>query len=70
VTGNFIYLVTIWIIPVLIAIIFHEAAHGFVAHLLGDDTARRLGRVSFNPLKAASESAVAHAQFSEPKSSL
>jgi Zn-dependent protease len=30
---------------------FHEAAHGFVAHLLGDDTAWRLGRVSFNPLK-------------------
>jgi len=31
VTSNFIYLATIWIIPVLIAIIFHEAAHGFVA---------------------------------------
>jgi Zn-dependent protease len=51
VTSNFIYLATIWIIPVLIAITFHEAAHGFVAHLLGDDTAWRLGRVSFNPLK-------------------
>jgi Zn-dependent protease len=36
---------------VIIAITFHEAAHGFVAHLLGDDTAWRLGRVSFNPLK-------------------
>jgi hypothetical protein len=43
-----IYLVTIWVIPVIIAITFHEAAHGFVAHLLGDDTAWRLGRVSFN----------------------
>jgi hypothetical protein len=51
VTSNFIYLATIWIIPVLIAITFHEATHGFVAHLLGDDTAWRLGRVSFNPLK-------------------
>ena len=50
-SSNFIYLATIWIIPVLIAITFHEAAHGFVAHLLGDDTAWRLGRVSFNPLK-------------------
>jgi len=30
---------------------FHEAAHGYVAHLLGDDTAWRLGRVSFNPFK-------------------
>ena len=50
-TTNVIYLVTIWVIPVLIAVTFHEAAHGFVAHLLGDDTAWRLGRVSFNPLK-------------------
>ena len=46
-----IYLVTTWAIPVIVAITFHEAAHGFVAHLLGDDTAWRLGRVSFNPAK-------------------
>jgi Zn-dependent protease len=46
-----IYLATVWALPVIIAITFHEAAHGFVAHLLGDDTAWRLGRVSFNPLK-------------------
>ena len=46
-----IYLVTIWVLPVIIAITFHEAAHGFVAHLLGDDTAWRLGRVSFNPVR-------------------
>jgi Zn-dependent protease len=38
-------------IPVLVAITFHEAAHGLAAHLLGDDTAWQLGRVSFNPLK-------------------
>jgi Zn-dependent protease len=50
-TGNAIYLVTIWAIPVIVAITFHEAAHGFVAHLLGDDTAWWLGRVSFNPAK-------------------
>ena len=50
-TAHIIYLATIWAIPVIIAITFHEAAHGFVAHLLGDDTAWRLGRVSFNPLK-------------------
>jgi Zn-dependent protease len=50
-TADAVYLATIWIIPVLIAITFHEAAHGYVAHLLGDDTAWRLGRVSFNPLK-------------------
>ena len=50
-TANLIYLATTWVIPVIIAVTFHEAAHGFVAHLLGDDTAWRLGRVSFNPLK-------------------
>src|SRR5580692_1585406 len=43
--------VSVWLLPVLIAVTFHEAAHGFVAHLLGDDTAWRLGRVSFNPFK-------------------
>ena len=46
-----IYLATVWVLPVIIAITFHEAAHGFVAHLLGDNTAWRLGRVSLNPLK-------------------
>ncbi len=40
-----------WVIPVIIAITFHEAAHGFVALMFGDDTAWRLGRVSLNPLK-------------------
>ena len=50
-SSNVVYLATIWAIPVIIAITFHEAAHGFVAHLLGDDTAWRLGRVSFNPAK-------------------
>ena len=45
------YEISIWLLPVLIAVTFHEAAHGFVAHLLGDDTAWRLGKVSFNPLK-------------------
>jgi Zn-dependent protease len=43
--------ISIWLLPILIAVTFHEAAHGFVAHLLGDDTAWRLGRVSFNPFK-------------------
>jgi Zn-dependent protease len=45
------YQVSVWLLPVLIAVTFHEAAHGFVAHLLGDDTAYREGRVSFNPFK-------------------
>jgi Zn-dependent protease len=51
VIANAIYLATIWAIPVITAVTFHEAAHGFAAHLLGDDTAWRLGRVSFNPVK-------------------
>src|SRR6266853_1764656 len=46
-----IFLVSIWAIPVIVAITFLEAAHGFVARLLGDDTASRLGRVSLNPLR-------------------
>jgi Zn-dependent protease len=40
-----------WVIPVIIAITFHEAAHGFVARACGDETAWRLGRVTLNPLK-------------------
>lgn len=49
--ANIVYLATIWVLPVIVAITFHEAAHGYVAHLLGDDTAWKLGRVTFNPLK-------------------
>ena len=49
--SNPIYLATIWVIPVIIAITFHEAAHGFVVYLLGDYTAWRLGLVSFDPVK-------------------
>jgi Zn-dependent protease len=42
---------TTWILPIIFAVTFHEAAHGFVANRLGDDTAKREGRVTFNPLK-------------------
>ena len=42
---------SVWILPVLIAITLHEAAHGFVAWRLGDDTAYQKGRVTFNPLR-------------------
>ena len=42
---------SVWVIPVVIAITFHEAAHGWVADRLGDDTARRRGRVTLNPLR-------------------
>jgi Zn-dependent protease len=46
-----IYDLSVWILPLIIAITFHEAAHGFVAHAFGDNTAWQLGRVTFNPLK-------------------
>jgi Zn-dependent protease len=46
-----LYDISVWVVPLVIAITFHEAAHGFVAHQLGDNTAWDLGRVSFNPLK-------------------
>ena len=49
--GPLLYMISIWALPAIIAITFHEAAHGFAARLLGDDTAWRLGRVTFNPLK-------------------
>jgi Zn-dependent protease len=45
------YQLSVWVLPLIIAITFHEAAHGFVAHRLGDDTAYVLGRVSFNPIR-------------------
>jgi Zn-dependent protease len=48
---DFVYIISIWLLPVLIAITFHEAAHGYVARYLGDETASRLGRVSLNPLR-------------------
>ncbi|CCQ73626.1 site-2 protease family protein [Magnetospira sp. QH-2] len=44
-------LAAIWTVPILLAVTLHEAAHGWVAWKLGDDTAKRLGRVTFNPIK-------------------
>jgi Zn-dependent protease len=46
-----LYTLSVWVIPLVIAITFHEAAHGFVAYRFGDDTAWKLGRVSFNPIR-------------------
>ncbi len=49
--GLSLYGLSTWIIPLVIAITFHEAAHGYVARLFGDRTAWLQGRVTFNPLK-------------------
>lgn len=44
-------LIIIWAIPVFFAIVLHEIAHGYVACLLGDDTAKTAQRLSLNPIK-------------------
>lgn len=49
--SGILFNISVWVLPALTAITFHEAAHGFVAWKLGDDTAYRLGRVSFNPIR-------------------
>jgi Zn-dependent protease len=50
-SGISLYTLSVWVLPLVIAITFHEAAHGFVAYRFGDNTAWKLGRVSFNPLR-------------------
>jgi Zn-dependent protease len=46
-----VYEASTWVLPVVFAVTLHEAAHGFVAHRCGDDTAWQAGRVTANPLK-------------------
>ncbi len=42
---------SVWFLPIVIAITLHEAAHAWMAERCGDNTARMLGRVTFNPIK-------------------
>ena len=42
--------IALWALPVLVAIIFHEVSHGWVAYRLGDPTAARMGRLTLNPI--------------------
>lgn len=49
--SDIIYKIAVWLIPLTIAIVFHEVAHGWVARANGDMTAARLGRLSLNPIK-------------------
>ena len=42
---------SVWLLPLVLSITLHEAAHGFAALRLGDDTALRMGRISANPLR-------------------
>jgi Zn-dependent protease len=49
--GGLLQQISVFALPAIFAITLHEAAHGFVADKLGDDTARRAGRVTFNPIR-------------------
>ena len=49
--NNLIQTVLIYALPVLFSITIHEAAHGYVARYLGDNTAYMMGRVTLNPVK-------------------
>ena len=46
---EFLWQLSIWAFPVLVAIVFHEVAHGWVANRLGDPTAAMMGRLTLNP---------------------
>jgi Zn-dependent protease len=43
--------ISAWVLPVLLAVVLHEVAHGWVAGHFGDPTARQMGRLTLNPLK-------------------
>jgi Zn-dependent protease len=43
--------IALFVIPIIVAITFHEAAHGFVALWCGDDTAKQAGRLTLNPIR-------------------
>ncbi|SEH24841.1 site-2 protease family protein [Magnetospirillum fulvum] len=43
--------IAVWALPVILAVTLHEAAHGYAARAMGDDTAERMGRISLNPLR-------------------
>lgn len=49
--GDLIFKISAWVVPVILAITLHEAAHGYAALRFGDDTALRAGRISFNPIR-------------------
>jgi Zn-dependent protease len=50
-TGSLPWTIATWLVPLVIAIVFHEVAHGWVANAFGDPTARLRGRLTFNPVK-------------------
>lgn len=49
--ANILHAASVWVIPVLSAVVLHELAHGLMADALGDRTARLAGRLTLNPVK-------------------
>jgi Zn-dependent protease len=49
--SDIVYQIAVWLVPLVIAIVFHEVAHGLVARRLGDRTAEERGRLTLNPIK-------------------
>ncbi|WP_405051849.1 site-2 protease family protein [Sphingomonas sp.] len=45
------YQIATWLVPLIIAIVFHEVAHGLVARRFGDPTAAEQGRLTLNPIR-------------------
>lgn len=48
---NLVQKIAIWALPIIFGVTIHEAAHGYMAHKLGDDTAYLMGRITLNPIK-------------------
>ena len=48
---SLVFTVATWLIPLVVAIVFHEISHGWVANAFGDPTAKKLGRLSPNPIR-------------------
>src|ERR1700733_1111856 len=48
--NNLVIQIALAVVPIILAITLHEAAHGYAALAMGDDTAKKAGRLSLNPL--------------------
>ena len=48
---NILHNLAVYVVPVVLAITLHEAAHAYVAKYLGDNTAYAQGRMTLNPIK-------------------
>ena len=49
--NSLLFKISTWLLPIMLAVVLHETAHGFVAWKLGDDTAKRQGRLTLNPIR-------------------